>query len=416
MTNMNLIEVTLMPMQRFNLITLQEAIDLLGVSRSTFDRWRKLKQLPFVKIGKEILIDKKELEQWVRLHAVSLQNAVFTAGASSTVSTQESPTLTVGYQSGTAHMWTSLIMKELGWLEEELAAANPSRVVQVKWFDGANGAVLLQGMIGGSIQIASLGDYPIVLSASLRQTFPAFHPVLIAFDGKTSGGQGISLILRKGLELSDISEICGWSLTSAAQSSAGRRLSKLLQSLGGNEDHVIHKEMDESMAGIVKRKIAGCAMWEPYISLVHYHGVGKVLFQEGIGEDFLTGVVADEKWVHHHEGDTIAYLKAHLRVHTFIRNDPDAAAELISRIKGIPVEIAVAIMTKVRWDASFYTKDMNSLAQLHQENDAVHTATLSKIQDIRWNGDYLQQAIKALKLPQLSRHTLEGDWSAEQLY
>ncbi|KRE75721.1 helix-turn-helix domain-containing protein [Paenibacillus sp. Soil750] len=416
MTIMNPIEVTLMSMQRFNLIPLQEAIDLLGVSRSTFDRWRKLKQLPFVKIGKEILIDKKELEQWVRLHAVSLQNPVFTAGASSTVSAQENPTLTVGYQSGTAHMWTSLIMKELGWLEEELAAANPSRVVQVKWFDGANGAVLLQGMVGGSIQIASLGDYPIVLGASLCQTFPAFKPVLIAFDGKTSGGQGISLILRKGLEPSDISEICGWSLTSAAQSSAGRRLSKLLQSLGGGGDQVIHKEMDESMAGIVKRKIAGCAMWEPYISLVNYHGVGNVLFQEGIGEDYLTGVVADEKWVHHHEGDTIAYLKAHLRVHAFIRNDPDAAAELISRIKGIPVEIAVAIMTKVRWDASFYTKDMNSLAQLYQENGAVHTPTLSKLQDTRWNGDYLQQAIKALKLPHLSGHPLEGDWSDEQLY
>ncbi|NOU66641.1 helix-turn-helix domain-containing protein [Paenibacillus sp. LMG 31461] len=416
MTIMNPIEVALMSMQRFNLIPLQEAIDLLGVSRSTFDRWRKLKQLPFVKIGKEILIDKKELEQWVRLHAVSLQNPVFTAGASSTVSPQEYPTLTVGYQSGTAHMWTSLIMKELGWLEEELAAANPSRVVQVKWFDGANGAVLLQGMIGGSIQIASLGDYPIVLGASLRQTFPAFNPVLIAFDGKTSGGQGISLILRKGLEPSDISEICGWSLTSAAQSSAGRRLSKLLQSLGGNQDQVIHKEMDESMAGIVKRKIAGCAMWEPYISLVNYHGVGSVLFQEGIGEDYLTGVVADERWVHQHEGDAIAYLKAHLRVHAFVRNDPEAAAELISRIKGIPVEIAVAIMTKVRWDASFYTKDMNSLTQLYQENDADHTATLSRLQNIRWNGDYLQQAIKALKLPHLSRQPLEGDWSAEQLY
>ena len=44
-----------MSIQRFNFISLQEAIDLLGVSRSTFDRWRKLKQLPFVKIGKEDL-------------------------------------------------------------------------------------------------------------------------------------------------------------------------------------------------------------------------------------------------------------------------------------------------------------------------------------------------------------------------
>ena len=132
-----------MTIQRFNLISLHEAIDLLGVSRSTFDRWRKLKQLPFVKIGKEILIDKKELEQWVRHHSVSLQNPSFASGASTTDHfSGVYDTITVGYQSGTAHMWTSLIMKELGWFEEELILANPSRSVHVKWFDAANGTLL----------------------------------------------------------------------------------------------------------------------------------------------------------------------------------------------------------------------------------------------------------------------------------
>ena len=105
-------------------------------------------------------------------------------------------------------------------------------------------------MIGGSIQIASLGDYPIVLSQSLRQTLPAFRPILLAFDGKTSGGQGISLVLRKGLEINDISEICGWQLASAAQSSAGRRLSKLLQSLGGHENILNIKKWMKAWRGL----------------------------------------------------------------------------------------------------------------------------------------------------------------------
>jgi NitT/TauT family transport system substrate-binding protein len=405
-----------MSLQRFNLISLHEAIDLLGVSRSTFDRWRKLKQLPFVKIGKEILIDKNELEQWVRHHTFSIQNPAFASGAASTVTPQALSTITVGYQSGTAHMWTSLIMKELGWFEEELSLANPSRPKHVQWFDASNGTVLLQGLIGGSIQIASLGDYPIMLSQSLRQALPAFRPILLAFDGKTSGGQGISLILRKGLEINDMSEICGCSLSSAAQSSAGRRLSKLLHSLGGNADHFVHKEMDESMAGILKRQLAGSVMWEPYVSLVRYHGIGQVLFEEGMGEDYLTGVVAEEHWARHHEGDTVAYLKAHLRVHTYIRNQPHAAAELISRTKGIPSEIAARIIAKVRWDAALYTKDMNSLQLLHQETDKTQAVSLPFSNEIRFKGEYLQQAIKALKLPHLSSDPLEGDWAVEQLY
>lgn len=51
-----------MSMQQFNFISLQETLDLLGISRSTFDRWRKQKQLPYRKIGKEIWVDKQELE------------------------------------------------------------------------------------------------------------------------------------------------------------------------------------------------------------------------------------------------------------------------------------------------------------------------------------------------------------------
>lgn len=142
-----------MSLQRFNLISLHEAVDLLGVSRSTFDRWRKLKQLPYVKIGKEILIDKEELEKWVRHHASSANNPVFTAGTASIRTPQEQQVITVGYQSGTANMWTSLLMKELGWFEEELALANPGRIVRVDWFDAANGTVLLQGMIGEACRL-----------------------------------------------------------------------------------------------------------------------------------------------------------------------------------------------------------------------------------------------------------------------
>lgn len=395
-----------MTLQRFNLISLHDAIDLLGVSRSTFDRWRKLKQLPFVKIGKEILIDKNELEQWVRHHSFSIQNPLLASGTSTTVASKEPPTITVGYQSGTAHMWTALIMKELGWLEEELLLANTSRSVHVKWLDAANGTLLLQGLIGGSIQIASLGDYPIVLSQSLSQTLPAFRPILLAFDGKTAGGQGISLVMRKGLEINDISEICQWPLSSAAQSSAGYRLSKLLQSVGGHENHFEHKEMDECMAGIVKRKLAGSVMWEPYISLAQYHGVGHVLFPEGMGGNYLTGIVADENWARNHEQDAVAYLKAHVRVHAFIRNNPLAAAELISQAKGIPPEITARIIAKVRWDAAFYSKDMDALQQL----------SLPLSQKICFKGEYLQLAIKALKLPLVGCDPLEGDWAMEQLY
>lgn len=407
-----------MSVQRFNLISLHEAVDLLGVSRSTFDRWRKLKQLPYVKIGKEILIDKEELEKWVRDHASSASHAVFAAGVASISAPQEQQVITIGYQSGTAHMWTSLLMKELGWLEEELALAHSGRTVRVEWFDAANGTVLLQGLIGGSVQIASLGDYPIVLSQSLRQTLPAFRPVLLAFDGKAPHGKGISLVIRKGLDIHDMSEICGWTLATVAQSSAGRRLSKLLQSLGSFEYHVVHKEMDESLSAIMKRQLAGSVMWEPYISLARHQRMGQIYFEEGMGEDYLTGVVAEENWVQHHQAETVAYLKAHLRVHGYMRKHPQAAAELVARVKRIPLNLAARIISEVRWDAAFYQKDMKALQLLHQENSDSNAIAMpsSFSHAISFKIHYLQEAVRALRLPPLGSELLEGEWADEQLY
>ncbi|MGO4276452.1 hypothetical protein AB4Z22_42630, partial [Paenibacillus sp. TAF58] len=93
-------------------------------------------------------------------------------------------------------------------------------------------------------------------------------------------------------------------------------------------------------------------------------------------------------------------------VHAFIRSNPYAAAELISRAKGIPAEITARIIAKVRWDAAFYLKDMNALQQL--------SLPLSK--EICFKSEYLQLAIKELKLPQVSCEPLEGDWAMEQLY
>ncbi|MEW9699777.1 helix-turn-helix domain-containing protein [Paenibacillus sp. SI8] len=406
----------MMSLQRFNLISLHEATELLGISRSTFDRWRKLKQLPFVKIGKEILIDKTELEKWVRYHSFGIQQPAFAMGSTSMMMPQRPSVITVGYQSGTAHMWTALIMRELGWFEEELAKAGSGRTIQVRWIDAANGPVLLQGLIGGSIQIASLGDYPILLSYSLSQTLPAFRPILLALDGKTSGGQGISLVVRKGLEIHRASEISSMKISTVAQSSASCRLLKLLHSLGGHKSQIEHKEMDESMAGIVQRHISGSAMWEPYLSLVQYHGAGQVLYQEGLGEDYLTGIVADENWASNNQADTLAYLKAHLRVHTFMRRDPGSAAKLIARSKGIPAEVAARIIAKVRWDAALYAKDLRSLYLLKSEDDRNVSGVGAAYNEISYKGEYLNQAIEELQLPKLNGGVLKGDWDQEQIY
>ncbi|WP_159888186.1 helix-turn-helix domain-containing protein [Paenibacillus puerhi] len=403
--------------QRADYLTLHDAMHRLGVSRSTFDRWRRMKQLPYIKIGKEIWIDPAELERWVKYHASGVPYSHIRSSSGSIGSLRpEAETITVGYQSGAAHTWTALLMKELGWFEEELAKLTGSPAVQVRWLDStANGPVLLKGLIGGSIQLASLGDYPMALGFGLSRLLPDFRPLLLAFDGKTAGGQGISLVLRRGLTLRGASQLTGLKLYSVAQSSGSRRISRLLQELGGGSGQLEHREMNESMAALVERQVDGCVLTEPYLSLVRQHGTGQVLFPEGIGGDYLTGLIVDESWALHHRPQVVAYLKAHLRVHLLMREEPARAAKLIARIKGLPASVVARIMEQVRWDAALYSKDLQTLERLYRENSYAEGHIGGMEGDIRYASDYLQQAAKALKLPLPVDQPFDGEWLREQL-
>ena len=53
------------------LLTLQEAMNIFGISRATIDRWRQNKQLPFIKIGKEVFIEAGQLESWIQSYSTN---------------------------------------------------------------------------------------------------------------------------------------------------------------------------------------------------------------------------------------------------------------------------------------------------------------------------------------------------------
>ncbi|MGO4547148.1 helix-turn-helix domain-containing protein [Paenibacillus sp. 2TAB23] len=403
--------------KRLNLLSIHEAMDMLGVSRSTFDRWRKQKRLPFTKLGKEILIDKLELESWIKHHSSGIpQQSPIDLAASQQGASQKQGIITIGYQSGYAHVWGSTLMKELGWFEEELERMLPGRKGDVRWVDAANGPELLKGMIGGHVQIASMGDYPIALSSSLAQLFPSFQSILLAFDGKSARGNGISLVVRKGIHIREVSDISKLKMRTVAQSSPGYRLSKLLSAVGGSPNQIVHQNMDATMAGIVHKQVECGMLVEPYLSIVQYHGTGQVLFQEELGEDYLAGVIAEESWARENREVVVAYLKAHLRVHQFLRSEPAQAGKIIGRMKGIPSDLMSRVVKKIRWDSALYKKDIHTLNLLKQENARLEGGFFIHDAAIKHDAGYLEEALQALRLPLPDTGLLAGEWEQEQVY
>lgn len=387
-----------MSMNRFNLMDMQLAINYLGVSRSTIDRWRKDKNLPFIKIGKEILFDKNELDDWVHAHAIKKQNV--------------KTTVTIGYQSGTAHMWTALLMKELKYFEEELYVHFPSQPFSINWCNAYSGLELVELMIKGEVQIASLGDYPMAICNELSKVLPNFNSVILAFDGKTRNGSGISFVTPKEAKV-HLEELFQAPISTVTNSSAHIRLRSFIAALG-EEVHpkVIHQQMSESMESIAQQQIGGSVMWEPYPSLIRYYETGKILIDEVKGEDYLTGIVSENSWLRNHEGVTISYLKAHIRIHQLIRNNPEKAARILSTCTKIPFKVVMQVISKVYWDSTIYSRDLETLKK-------ISSSTMTCMDDVNpflVRTEYLQSAIDELNLPLLQQSIVQGDWSTDFLY
>lgn len=390
-----------MSRKRFELLTLQEAMDILGVSRATIDRWRKEKQLPHIKIGKEVWVEERKLREWVQLHAPR--------GAEEDRPTRGTGrrTVTVGYQSGAALLWSTLIIKQLRLFEQELERISRSAVYEVRWVNASNGMELVEELIAGRVQIASVGDYPISASRELAQLLPRFRPLVLAFDGKAGNGGGISLVVAPGSRICSPEQLTEVPISTVVHSSASYRLNEYMGTFGFHSSPVAHRKMGDCLSGLIEGSAEAAVLWEPYLSWAQLLGAGTPIVSSGSGEDYLTGLMTDGHWADGNEDAIIAYLKAHLRAHAFIRRQPEQAAELVHQASGFPVSVVSRVLPQIRWDASFYSRDLQTL---HRVSGKRHEGGFS------FQKRYLQEAVEALKLPILPDAPLPGMWSQEQIY
>ncbi|QGG54864.1 helix-turn-helix domain-containing protein [Paenibacillus sp. B01] len=458
-----------LPMQAFNLIPLQEAMQLLGVSRATIDRWRKERQLPVVKLGKEVWVDRSQLEQWVRARgglagtdagrfagaepppdAGRFAGAVPSPaadGASSPLRAELPPAagafpsfagfaaaarterfITVGYQSGAALLWSALVVKRLGWFEEELALLEPHARWRVSWRHADSGMELVEELIAGRVQIASVGDYPIAASRELGRLLPRFRPQMLAFDGKSEGGSGISLVVRAGSGMRREEQLGSSLISTVGRSSASRRLQEVLRRGRLDGTPVLHHgRMADCLGGLLDGRTEAAMLWEPYLTWVRRIGAGVALEGESGGGDYLTGIMADAGWAEAQQSAAVAYLKAHLRAHALMRRDPGAAAVLIGEESGFPLEVVASVLGSIRWDASVSSRDLATLDRLEPAARAAGADTPDRGEALRramqeaasppaFRPSYLQEAVRALRLPSLPDIPLPQEWAEDGIY
>ncbi|MDF2725362.1 MAG: hypothetical protein K0Q59_5039 [Paenibacillus sp.] len=125
--------------------------------------------------------------------------------------------------------------------------------------------------------------------------------------------------------------------------------------------------------------------------------------------------MADASWAKGNEDVVIAYLKAHLRAHSHMRNEPELSAAIIAEASGFPVPIVASVISRIRWDASLYDKDVQTLNRL-SGGQADWLPTVRTTRGFAHGKHYLQYAAEALKLPALPDAPLSGEWSHDAVY
>ncbi|QYR21458.1 ABC transporter substrate-binding protein [Paenibacillus sp. sptzw28] len=326
--------------------------------------------------------------------------------------------ITIGYQSPTAQTWGALIMKDKKIFEKYLKEAEPDTSFDVEWFDASAGTVLNNNMIGGKIQLAFMGDMPLLLNGVKGLTQSNYHSVFLAFDGKGVMGRNQAIIVPKESGIKDIKDLAGHTVSTPIGSSAHRMLLDALR-LNGLLDKVkiVDQGVTVGMQSIEQNKIAAHATWEPYPGLAVQKGAGKILYDGAqTNIDYLDGIVANQDWVQGNKAYTIAFMKALIESHAFIVKSPDEAAQIFERESGFPLEVCKEMTKSIRFDAAVYDRDLKTL-----EGSIAFLRSLGKLEedlDLKTfiNTTYLEEAAASLKRPYLTEEQRKSDYIAGMEY
>lgn len=327
-------------------------------------------------------------------------------------------TIGVGYQSPTSQTWGALIMMNQKLFEKELAEKFPQTEFTIDWFNSPSGPPLTNNMISAKLQLAFMGDMPILINGEKGETMPNYKSVFVAFDGKGAGGKNQSIMIPNDSTITSMKELEGMTISTILGSSAHRMVLAALDKYGlTGKVNLVNQDVTVGMSSIEQHKIEAHGTWEPNPSLILHNKIGKVLLDGADTDvDYLDGVVADRNWAEAHPEYMVAFMKALIKAHALIRENPDQAAEIFAAETGYPLEVCKKMAENIRFDAAIYERDLKTL-----EGSKDFLIKLEKLKQLDLpkfvDSSYLETAAKELGMPYLSEEEYKStEWLEDRVY
>lgn len=254
-------------------------------------------------------------------------------------------TVTIGYQSKTINTVTAgTLLRELGYFEEELAelGEQTGTTYEVEWQDYPSGPPITAQMIAGSVDIGSMGDYPLLVNGAESQGHDDARSEFVSVTGYNLRGSLNAVVVPPDSDARTLADLEGETVSTSVGSTAHGNLVAALDAAGLSADDVdlVNQEPSVGMTALESGQVAALAQFVPFPEVAIHQGFGRKLFDLGdVGVPTFHAVVQRRQFAEQQPEVTEAFLAAQLRATEYIHENPLDAALTVADITGLDPEV-----------------------------------------------------------------------------
>lgn len=222
-------------------------------------------------------------------------------------------------------------VREEKWVEQEFEKLG----AKVEWVEFQSGPPMTEAIASNKLDIASLGNMPIIAAQAANIPFKIISQVL---DGKNN----VALIVPSSSTAGSIGDLKGKKIAVTKGSNAYNFLYRGFEEAGFKDSDfgIIQLQPDETQSAFETGGVDAWATWDPYITLNTLTGKGKVLTDgEGLGVLSPSFTIARTEIADKHPELVTLYLKV---VNKALQWESESETEALDRYaaeRSIPVDV-----------------------------------------------------------------------------
>lgn len=244
------------------------------------------------------------------------------------------------------------IVKQKGWLEEDLAKAG----VTVKWSDFLSGPPMNEAFAAGQEDIGFLGDTAAIIPRAAGQDLRVVSSVVTA-------PTALALVVSKDSPITGPKDLKGKKVATVKGSYGHHLLALLLQNNGLTTDDTqfINMSLSDSATALTTNDIDAAVIWEPQLTKLLESGTIKVLVDgTGIKQGLLV-IVARDGFAKQNPELVKIFLKNYQRGIDYIKSNPQDVAKLIADEIKLQPEQYLKLLSKFNYVVGVHPDDITEL-------------------------------------------------------